>query len=552
MGFVNKVFEENGIFFSCLGAQGDRQSMEDAFSHLITSPEPSTPPVYIFSVFDGHGGSNCSKFCKETVPRVLASHPDLRSDPRKALRETFLQVDAQYLKLAEAYEDLDDGSTATVLLLQMMPFKKNKPDRLKYYLACAGDSRAVLVKKKAVEQLSRDHSAELEDERQRILKCGGEVSQDEYGARVVSEFVGELSVTRAVGDLEFKNLGVIAEPEINEGWVDESKDLFFVLASDGLWGQVNNDECGEILKKENKKRKGKKTRFSIVGPPGEVEKNDKKGFTLERKILSLTQLAKQRDNEQSELMDQERSCDNITICVVDVKLLNEEVKKFQYKSTAFEKDADQKKLEDERKRKERLAKVERRKTLTVLGLNPHGDMAGVLLWKRPIRSALWFVIGCLVYFLLQIGNYSVMTLVSYLLAAQLVVNLVMVRFSNLFEPITRQGMDNFNAVEFIKEGTFFTDDFIDKVCLQVSIYSANYLSKWRKIVYEVHPDRLLKTMRNITYLFTPINLPELFFIGFLSSFSLLATYDRNRAVLDRIYNKFWLAVYKVMYKLGIK
>jgi len=68
----------------------------------------------------------------------------------------------------------------------------------KYYVANAGDSRCVLfTKENKVIPLSEDHKPDDELEKKRIEHAGGIVSEGRIN--------GNLNLSRAIGDLEFKN-----------------------------------------------------------------------------------------------------------------------------------------------------------------------------------------------------------------------------------------------------------------------------------------------------------------------------------------------------------
>ncbi|GJT24575.1 probable protein phosphatase 2C 60 [Tanacetum coccineum] len=74
-------------------------------------------------------------------------------------------------------------------------------------VANAGDSRCVISRKGEAYNLSRDHKPGLEVERDRILKAGGFI----HAGRVN----GSLNLTRAIGDMEFKqNKFLSAEKQI--------------------------------------------------------------------------------------------------------------------------------------------------------------------------------------------------------------------------------------------------------------------------------------------------------------------------------------------------
>ncbi|CAI0464649.1 unnamed protein product [Linum tenue] len=90
-----------------------------------------------------------------------------------------------------------------------------------------GDCRAVLCKGGVAEALTIDHRAEREDER---------------GAWRVH---GILSVSRSIGDSHLKEW-VLAEPDTNILHLTPDME-FLVLASDGLWEVVENQEAVDIV-----------------------------------------------------------------------------------------------------------------------------------------------------------------------------------------------------------------------------------------------------------------------------------------------------------------
>jgi protein phosphatase 1G len=65
------------------------------------------------------------------------------------------------------------------------------------YVANAGDSRTVLCRNGEALMLSVDHKPELPNERARIEKAGGFVSDGRVN--------GNLNLTRALGDFEYKS-----------------------------------------------------------------------------------------------------------------------------------------------------------------------------------------------------------------------------------------------------------------------------------------------------------------------------------------------------------
>jgi serine/threonine protein phosphatase PrpC len=98
--------------------------------------------------------------------------------------------------------------------------------------------------------LSIDHKPDREDELIRILSSEGRVDpfREENGepvgpARVWlrTQNVPGLAMSRSIGDLVASSVGVIPEPEFFELTLNES-DKFLVIASDGIWEFIDNDE----------------------------------------------------------------------------------------------------------------------------------------------------------------------------------------------------------------------------------------------------------------------------------------------------------------------
>lgn len=130
----------------------------------------------------------------------------------------------------------------------------------KLYSCNAGDSRAVLARKKSDGStvaigLSDDHKPERPDEKKRIESskgrveaCKGQYGEDIGPPRVwlLHQDVPGLAMTRSFGDLIAASVGVIARPEIWERDITKD-DQFMILASDGVWEFIDNQEAVDIV-----------------------------------------------------------------------------------------------------------------------------------------------------------------------------------------------------------------------------------------------------------------------------------------------------------------
>jgi len=88
----------------------------------------------------------------------------------------------------------------------------------------------VLCRDKTVKQLTYDHRVSDKNESQRVIDSGGTIFRDRVG--------GIINITRALGDLEAKKMGVICEPYF-ESNVLLKEDTHLIIACDGLWDTPN-------------------------------------------------------------------------------------------------------------------------------------------------------------------------------------------------------------------------------------------------------------------------------------------------------------------------
>ena len=124
------------------------------------------------------------------------------------------------------------GSTATIILI----------DYNIIYCANVGDSSCYYISKDEVIEMSTQHNVKNKKEVKRIKKNKGLV----FNGKVF----GCLSITRTFGDFDFKDGGVIVNPTLSRQKIcDKSK--FIILASDGLWDVITQDDIFQMSKNMN-------------------------------------------------------------------------------------------------------------------------------------------------------------------------------------------------------------------------------------------------------------------------------------------------------------
>ncbi|GAB2293967.1 hypothetical protein Dimus_028181 [Dionaea muscipula] len=210
--------------------RGKRVTMEDFYDVKMSKIDGQT--VSLFGIFDGHGGCRAAEYLREHLFENLMKHPRFITDTKAAISETYKQTDTNFLD-AEKDKYRDDGSTASTAVLVGNHL----------YVANVGDSRTVGSKAGKAIPLSEDHKPNRSDERKRIESAGGVVMW--AGTWRVG---GVLAMSRAFGNRMLKQF-VVAEPEIQEQEINEELELL-VLASDGLWDVVPNEDAVSIAQRE--------------------------------------------------------------------------------------------------------------------------------------------------------------------------------------------------------------------------------------------------------------------------------------------------------------
>lgn len=198
-----------------------------------------------FAIFDGHAGKQAAKWCGQNlhaiVEKKLMEHEN--EDVREVLNESFLEADENIVKNVEG----SSGCTAAVAILRWeLPDNKLPSDltdlsqhKRMLYTANVGDTRIVLFRNNKAIRLTYDHKASDKHEINRIEKSGGLIMK--------SRVNGMLAVTRSLGDQFFKEL-VIGSPYTTSVELDKDTDKFLIIACDGLWDVISDQQACEMIK----------------------------------------------------------------------------------------------------------------------------------------------------------------------------------------------------------------------------------------------------------------------------------------------------------------
>jgi len=201
--------------------------MEDRYSAVVDLQ--GDPKQAFFGIFDGHGGAKAAEFAAKNLDKNILAELVRRDDKEivEAVKNGYLNTDTEFLK-----EDLRGGSCCVTALI--------RKDNL--VVSNAGDCRAVMSRGGVAVALTSDHRPSREDEKNRIETSGGYVDCGHGIWRIQ----GSLAVSRGIGDRHLKQW-VIAEPETKILRIQPELE-FLILASDGLWDKVSNQEAVDIAR----------------------------------------------------------------------------------------------------------------------------------------------------------------------------------------------------------------------------------------------------------------------------------------------------------------
>lgn len=199
--------------FAVVSEANKREVLEDAyFLDIISEFE------VFCGVYDGHVGNFAAQYARNNLYKFFYEELGRGKDELSALRRA-------YERVSEDLKNQDSGTTAVNFYLR----------NSKMFYANAGDARLVIIGEYGARQLTEDHRLDNQEEKERVLKCGG-IIMPPY---VYKGGLG-LMPTRTLGDEYFKDVGIIAAPDLGIYSLAE-EDKWILIGTDGLFDALNND-----------------------------------------------------------------------------------------------------------------------------------------------------------------------------------------------------------------------------------------------------------------------------------------------------------------------
>ena len=148
-----------------------RNYNEDRVSIIInmTKPENYTkkywPKISFFGIYDGHGGSKCADFLRDSLHKIIFSNEYFPENVEKAIKNGFLKAENEFLNTIAIDKNtgniLDRSGSCAILTIIV--------DNI-IYVANVGDSRGIMSISggKEYKIITTDHKPSNENEQKRI------------------------------------------------------------------------------------------------------------------------------------------------------------------------------------------------------------------------------------------------------------------------------------------------------------------------------------------------------------------------------------------------
>jgi serine/threonine protein phosphatase PrpC len=244
------VTEYSGVSKKGHAPYNPRKKNQDA---LIMADDPQTNSL-ILCVLDGHGehGDGVSQTFRDSLATEMFNHPAWATDLKTATADAIAKCERNLLRNYR----IDSEFSGTTLSMAII--RGNHVTGVN-----VGDSRVILGKEEAgrlvAQEITYDHKPDSPKEKERILACGGRVFAVEYDDGIDGPprvWLGHmdipgLAMSRSLGDVVAHSAGVISEPEFTEFELNPATDKFLVVATDGLWEFVDNQETVDMVEGQN-------------------------------------------------------------------------------------------------------------------------------------------------------------------------------------------------------------------------------------------------------------------------------------------------------------
>jgi len=258
-----------------LGYGQGKRPFQDAFFGM---GPPRLDNCYIFCVFDGFGPNlqaahvvrnYIELYFEERVKRISACSSEF--EVIDFLNDALVAAEDKLLN--DGFDYSMDGTCCCFAYIS----------EKKCIIVNLGNCQAYLYRRDNTKvkpiRLCQVHDLANNAERQRILSGNAKLRERENkkgGRFYIDETQPGITATRGIGAFKYKKL-FIAEPEVETIDLDE-RDLFIVMATDGLWDVMTPEEVGEFVLLHEEKEGTAEDLLDLAGERWKIINEDKRTF----------------------------------------------------------------------------------------------------------------------------------------------------------------------------------------------------------------------------------------------------------------------------------
>ena len=224
------------MWYHLASIQGKRPYNEDEiFIDINLDNKNNNQPINLFSIFDGHGGNDISKYLKKNLYQYFINkNIDCEISKSSKFNKYIIKI-FDYVQQSLTNYNIPSKNTGSTALLSIFYSNKN------FKIINLGDCRAIMCNDNNIAiPLTKDHKPTSFDEYERIINLNGKIIKEKNDdARI-----NGMAVSRAFGDLDAKP-HVSHVPDIFDYTTVGYK--FLVMACDGLWDVLDNQEVVDFI-----------------------------------------------------------------------------------------------------------------------------------------------------------------------------------------------------------------------------------------------------------------------------------------------------------------
>ncbi|CAF1209101.1 unnamed protein product [Rotaria sordida] len=220
--------------FAFAGMQGWRTSNEDFHKHLIPIDDQSWKRIDTAK----NAANLVDKYIIDALNQIrLNPNNELIDKSQFNINQFSYIIKNKFLQLDKHLSTLVNDQSGSVCIVCLI-------GPLYIYLINLGDSRGIIISNNGqVLASTKDHKPSVEQEKKRIEKAGGRVTQCENDVPRVEY---KLAISRTLGDYTLDKRFIPASPDIIQYPINSSAS-FVIIACDGIWDVMTNEQVAQFV-----------------------------------------------------------------------------------------------------------------------------------------------------------------------------------------------------------------------------------------------------------------------------------------------------------------